>query len=94
VIERGVILCEGDTLELEHVATALSIKEVISGKAKTLEDLEREHILRTLEETGGVIGGPHGAAARLGINRTTLNSRMQKLGIRRSERRQFSSLSS
>ncbi|MBZ5538127.1 MAG: sigma 54-interacting transcriptional regulator [Acidobacteriia bacterium] len=84
VIERGVILCEGDTLELKHVATALSSPEGIQAKAKTLEDLEREHILRTLEETGGVIGGPRGAAARLGINRTTLNSRMQKLGIRRS----------
>lgn len=87
VIERGVILCEGDTLELGHVASAISVKESARGRVITLEEIDREHILRTLEDTGGVIGGPHGAAARLGMNRTTLNSRMQKLGIRRSEQR-------
>ena len=48
-----------------------------------LEEVEREHILKVLRETGWVIGGPAGAAARLGLNRTTLNHRMRKLGINR-----------
>jgi formate hydrogenlyase transcriptional activator len=46
-----------------------------------MEDAEREHILRALEETDWVVGGPQGAAARLGMKRTTLQSRIQKLGI-------------
>jgi formate hydrogenlyase transcriptional activator len=51
----------------------------------TLEDVEREYILRTLRESGGVIAGVRGAAVRLGMKRTTLQSRMQKLGITREE---------
>jgi formate hydrogenlyase transcriptional activator len=47
----------------------------------TLEAAEREHILRVLHETDGVIGGPSGAAARLGMKRTTLQYRMKRLGI-------------
>ena len=49
----------------------------------TLENAEREHIVRALSETNWVIGGPTGAAARLGMKRTTLQSRMVKLGITR-----------
>ena len=49
----------------------------------TLESVEREHILRVLSESKWVIGGPAGAAARLGVNRTTLNHRLRKLGITR-----------
>ncbi|HEY6403537.1 MAG TPA: sigma 54-interacting transcriptional regulator, partial [Blastocatellia bacterium] len=49
----------------------------------TLKDVEREHILRALSESNWVVGGPNGAATRLGINRTTLNHRMRKLGITR-----------
>ncbi|MDD5543635.1 MAG: sigma 54-interacting transcriptional regulator [Acidobacteriia bacterium] len=86
VIERGVILCEGDTLELKYVAAALEPDELVAVRGRTLEEFEREHILQTLKETHGVIGGAHGAAARLGMNRTTLNSRLQKLGIRRVSR--------
>ena len=51
----------------------------------TLESVEREHILRVLEETHGVIGGAKGAAARLGLKRTTLNSKLRKLGITRED---------
>jgi len=47
----------------------------------TLEDAERDHILRTLDETGWVIGGGGGAAARLGLKRTSLVSTMRRLGI-------------
>jgi transcriptional regulator with GAF, ATPase, and Fis domain len=53
----------------------------------SLEATEREHILRVLRETKGKIGGADGAAARLGLIRTTLNSKMKKLGI---ERKDFS----
>jgi transcriptional regulator with GAF, ATPase, and Fis domain len=49
----------------------------------TLRESERALILRTLEQVGWVVGGPHGAARKLGVKRTTLNHRMQKLGISR-----------
>lgn len=49
----------------------------------TLEAAEREHIPRALRESNGVIGGPHGAAARLGLKRTTLTAKTRKLGITR-----------
>jgi formate hydrogenlyase transcriptional activator len=51
----------------------------------TLESAEREHILRALRETGGLIAGPRGAATRLGLKRTTLNAKMRKLGITRKD---------
>jgi len=51
----------------------------------TLEQIEREYILRTLREADGIISGAQGAAARLGMKRTTLQSRIQKLGISREE---------
>jgi formate hydrogenlyase transcriptional activator len=51
----------------------------------TLEATEREHILRVLRETQGKIGGSGGAAERLGLIRTTLNSKMKKLGIERKD---------
>jgi formate hydrogenlyase transcriptional activator len=51
----------------------------------SLRAAEREHILRVLRETKGQIGGPEGAAARLGVKRTTLNSKLKKLGIERSD---------
>ena len=56
---------------------------ISSPMAGTLEDVERQRILQALREAGAVIGGPHGAAARLGLKRTTLLSKMQKLGIAR-----------
>jgi formate hydrogenlyase transcriptional activator len=57
--------------------------EAPAASAVTLEAAEREHILRALRDTNWVIAGPRGAAARLGIKRTTLQSRMAKLGISR-----------
>ena len=50
-----------------------------------LKDAEREHIIRVLQETVGIIGGPKGAAYRLGLKQTTLRSKMQKLGICRED---------
>jgi formate hydrogenlyase transcriptional activator len=51
------------------------------AKRRTLAEAERSHILDVLKETNGVVAGPNGAASRLGLPRTTLVSRMQKLGI-------------
>ena len=56
---------------------------------KTLEDATRDHIVQTLEETKWVVGGKHGAAARLGIARTTLLSKMRRLGLELEEDRNF-----
>jgi formate hydrogenlyase transcriptional activator len=56
-----------------------------SQKSGTLEEVEREYILLSLREAAGVVAGPRGAAARLGMKRTTLQSRIQKLGIVREE---------
>jgi formate hydrogenlyase transcriptional activator len=82
-IERSVILSDGAVLrspltELKHSP------ETESPGAVTLEDAERDHIRKTLECTRWVVAGPSGAAARLGIPRSTLYFRMQKLGISRS----------
>lgn len=81
-IERAVILTHGAELEvsLAELKTADPVNAAPVPLPK-LEDAEREHILRALEETNWVIGGPNGAAAKLGLKRTTLQSRMQKLGI-------------
>jgi formate hydrogenlyase transcriptional activator len=84
-IERSVILTSGNVLRppLESLKTAL---ETESLGAVTLEDAEREHIRKILEQTGWVVGGPSGAAVRLGIKRSTLYFRMQKLGISRTKK--------
>jgi formate hydrogenlyase transcriptional activator len=84
LVERGVILSRGSTLEipLTELERARRVANQSNGST-TLESVERDHILRVLSETRWVIGGPGGAAARLGMNRTTLNHRMRKLGIRR-----------
>jgi formate hydrogenlyase transcriptional activator len=78
-IERAVILSRGAVLEIP-LAELQSPQAAPDG---TLEAAEREHILRALRETNWVVGGPTGAAARLGLKRTTLQSRMEKLGIGR-----------
>ena len=59
--------------------------ETLQAESPTLHAAEREHILRLLRETQGQIGGPDGAAERLGLKRTTLNSKMKKLGIERGD---------
>ncbi len=82
-IERSVILSEGTILKVP-LSELRSVYEGARHDA-TLESLEREHILRILRETGGVIAGLRGAAARLGMKRTTLQSRMLKMGISRKD---------
>jgi formate hydrogenlyase transcriptional activator len=53
------------------------------SRGRTLEEVDREYILKILRATHGVVGGPQGAAARLGVKRTTLIYKMEKLGISR-----------
>jgi len=60
--------------------------DVVSVGAITLEDAERDHIMKILEQTRWLVSGPNGAAARLGIKRSTLYFRMQKLGISRTKK--------
>ena len=84
-IERSVILSSGDVLH-SPLANLQSAPEAESLGAITLEDAERDHIRKTLEQTRWVVAGPKGAAARLGIKRSTLYFRMQKLGISRSKK--------
>jgi formate hydrogenlyase transcriptional activator len=83
LVERGVILSRGSSLEIPLGELKNSSKSNHGNGSMTLEGVERDHILRVLGESGWVIGGPTGAAARLGLNRTTLNNRMRKLGITR-----------
>ena len=87
LIERGVILSRGTVLEIPLAELKQSAKgESDQPEAATLETAEREHILRALRESNWVIGGPAGAAARLGLPRTSLNTKMHKLGITRPRR--------
>jgi formate hydrogenlyase transcriptional activator len=81
-IERCVILTQSEVLYAPLAELMISAPANEHG---TLESVEREHILRALRQSEGVIAGIHGAAARLGLKRTTLQSRMQKMGIDRSQ---------
>jgi formate hydrogenlyase transcriptional activator len=80
LIERSVILSHGPHLHVPLGELKAPAVTAPNGVA-TLEAAEREHILRVLHETNWVIGGPSGTAARLGMKRTTLQSKMQRLGI-------------
>jgi formate hydrogenlyase transcriptional activator len=84
-IERSVIVTSGDILQ-PPLASLTNAAEVQSAGAITLEDAERDHIRKALEQTRWVVAGPNGAAARLGIKRSTLYFRMQKLGISRTNK--------
>jgi formate hydrogenlyase transcriptional activator len=80
LIERAVILTRGTTLEIPLAELRAATD---TATPVTLQDAERDHIRRVLEQANGVVGGPNGAAARLGMKRTTLQSKMKKLGISR-----------
>ena len=84
LVERSVILTQGPDLQVpisELQTTGDSAASPMTG----LEEAERDHILRALQEAKWVVGGAAGAAARLGVKRTTLQSKMQKFGITRPE---------
>jgi formate hydrogenlyase transcriptional activator len=82
-IERSVILSEGSILTVP-LSELVTPSESSYGDG-TLESLERQHIVRVLRQTGGVIAGLNGAAIRLGLKRTTLQSRIARMGISREE---------
>jgi len=88
-LERSVILTDGATLrvpvgELSSISGLYS-REPHASQHPTLEELEREYILQVLRQTGGVVSGSGGAAAKLGMKRTTLQSKMQRLGISKTD---------
>jgi formate hydrogenlyase transcriptional activator len=86
VIERAVILSSGTTLEISPAAFQARIPKRVHDAAPAslpYDEGQRQMILAALRETGGVVGGPEGAAARLGLTRTTLQSKMRRLGIKR-----------
>ncbi len=85
LIERAVILTTGDLLELPALPSHVPIQthQPIRTERVTLADAEREHILNALQESNWVVGGASGAAARLGVKRTTLISKMHKRGLSR-----------
>ena len=94
VIERGVVLSRGsililgaDLLPMEAYDTSMAPEAAGETKASdSLEEVQRQHILRVLDRTGWVISGPRGAGAVLGLHQSTLRSLMNRLGIRRALR--------
>jgi formate hydrogenlyase transcriptional activator len=87
LIERSVILTSGSVLTVP--VSELQVRTATAPHARGPEAnqaAERERILKALKEAKGVVGGPHGAAARLGLKRTTLQSRMRKYQISREYR--------
>jgi formate hydrogenlyase transcriptional activator len=94
VIERAVIISRGPVLNValtelapDMASTSTPVVRTAKSAAREslqnmLQETERNQILRALEEANGVVAGPNGAAARLGVKRTTLQIKMQKLGIR------------
>ncbi len=86
VIERAVILSSGLELRVPVGELSRTASAADGWKPQTLEEAERAHILATLKKTRWVLAGPNGAAIRLGLNRSTLQFRMKKLGIARPSR--------
>jgi transcriptional regulator with GAF, ATPase, and Fis domain len=83
VIERALILSPGDTLLVDERTLSVPSKPRAESGIFFLQDVERTHILKVLGECGWRIAGRGNAAERLGMNRSTLRSRMEKLGIER-----------
>jgi formate hydrogenlyase transcriptional activator len=81
VIERAMIRCCGLELSIDPAELSCALQHWHNDPVRTLAEAERAHIVETLRRVGWVVGGRNGAAARLGLPRTTLLHRMQKLGI-------------
>jgi formate hydrogenlyase transcriptional activator len=82
-IERAVILTQGQVLFVSLAELTPTLSHTTTSGTTTLEQAERQHILKALRESHWTIGGPTGAATMLGMKRTTLQSKMQKLAIAR-----------
>jgi len=90
IVERAVILSPGHSLQvpiadLQTITPARAPAAPSIAASVTLADAEREYIITILRNTNWMVGGPKGAAARLGMKRSTLQSRMKKLGIENPE---------
>jgi formate hydrogenlyase transcriptional activator len=83
LIERSVILSHGPDLRVPLGELKMTVAPGFDGGETTLKAAERKHILHALREANWIVGGPSGAATRLGMKRTTLQSKMRKLGISR-----------
>jgi DNA-binding NtrC family response regulator len=84
VVKRAVVVCRGSTIRAQDITLEFKYPGGRStGEIISLEEHERGYILEVLEQTGWVVKGPHGAAARLGLPESTLRNRMKKLGIHR-----------
>jgi transcriptional regulator with GAF, ATPase, and Fis domain len=91
VLERAVILTSGSVLRISSEDLRMPDQATVSppapqtgpssGSRAVSDEAERQRILRALEQADGIVAGPNGAAARLGMKRSTLQARMQKLGI-------------
>ena len=82
VMERTMVLSMGGEPEFRLPARGMSIPGQLFSDYPTLDEIQRRYIQQVLEKTDGRIGGPGGAAEILGMNRTTVNHRMRKLGLR------------
>ena len=82
LIERSVILSEGSVLRVQLDELEMDATNLVDP---SLENAERAYIIKVLRETHGILSGPYGAAQRLGVKRTTLQSKMERLGIRRKD---------
>jgi len=83
IIERAMILSSEGTLEYGDWIPTEKVSANGKPSASKLEDLERNHIIETLNKTGWKVSGEKGAAKILGLNATTLEAKMKKLGIKR-----------
>ena len=81
VLERAVIRCAGSELEVECLSGLEDAGLAPQLRDQSFEAAVRAHILSVLKSARGVVGGPNGAAARLGLKRSTLNFKLKKLGI-------------
>ena len=85
IVERCVILSSDGVLHRAELPVVNRASKTVSPRTRTLAEAERDHILQALQDTEWVIGGPHGAAVRLEVRRTTLLYKMRRLGICRPE---------
>jgi formate hydrogenlyase transcriptional activator len=83
VLERAVILTHGSSLHVEMPELKANAETLYSRHSEACQSSERDRIIKALAEANGQVGGPNGAAARLGLKRTTLQNRMRKYMIAR-----------
>jgi transcriptional regulator with GAF, ATPase, and Fis domain len=83
VVERAVVLAKGAIVQIDESMLSADSEDQDSSEIDTLENVERNHIIRALQQTQWVIHGKKGAAELLGINPSTLRSRMEKLTIKK-----------